>query len=148
MNNPHYFSYSLATIFWVKILKFFDADPGSWIFLTLDPGWKKFGSGITDTGWKKFGSGIPDKHPGSATLITVLSWGNYHYLVEEIIRFHTSDFVRILQTSPSPSIVRLPYVLQVMSLCPVCSVSDLSSSFDADPDPTFSMAPFWASENP
>jgi hypothetical protein len=32
----------------VKILKFFDADadPGSGIFLTVDPGWKKFGSGI------------------------------------------------------------------------------------------------------
>jgi hypothetical protein len=41
------FSESLETIFWAKILKFFDADterdPG--IFLTLDPGWKKFGSG-------------------------------------------------------------------------------------------------------
>jgi hypothetical protein len=37
----------------VKILKFFDADPG----------WKKFGSGIldgknSDPGWKKVGSGI------------------------------------------------------------------------------------------
>jgi hypothetical protein len=30
----------LETMFWVKILKFFDADadPGSGIFLTLDPG--------------------------------------------------------------------------------------------------------------
>jgi hypothetical protein len=28
----------------VKILKFFDADPKSWI--VSDPGWKKFGSGI------------------------------------------------------------------------------------------------------
>ncbi len=42
---------SLETIFWVKkILKFFDADPdpGSEIFLTLDPGsmMEKFGSGI------------------------------------------------------------------------------------------------------
>jgi hypothetical protein len=35
MNNPDHVSESLETIFWVKILKFFDADPG----------WKKFGSG-------------------------------------------------------------------------------------------------------
>jgi hypothetical protein len=39
----------------LKILELFDADPdlGSGIFLTPDPGWKKFRSGI---------------HPGSATL--------------------------------------------------------------------------------
>jgi hypothetical protein len=44
----------------VKIFKFFDADPdpGSGIFLTLDPGWKKFGSGIRD------------KRSGSTTLVT------------------------------------------------------------------------------
>jgi hypothetical protein len=35
-----YFPESLETIFWVKILKFFDADVDS------HPGWKKFGSGI------------------------------------------------------------------------------------------------------
>jgi hypothetical protein len=41
-------SESLEKFFWVKILKFFVAcaDPGSGIFLTLDTGWKKFGSGI------------------------------------------------------------------------------------------------------
>jgi hypothetical protein len=42
--------HGLETIFRVnlKILKFFyaDPDPGSGVFLTLDPGWKKFGSGI------------------------------------------------------------------------------------------------------
>jgi hypothetical protein len=43
-------SESLETIFWVKILKFFDADPGS--------------------GMEKFGSRIRDKHPGFATLAT------------------------------------------------------------------------------
>jgi hypothetical protein len=39
---------SLETIFCVKIHKFFDADPGFDIFLTLDPGsgMKKIGSGI------------------------------------------------------------------------------------------------------
>jgi hypothetical protein len=48
MNNPDHISESLETEFWIKILKFFDADPG----------WKKFGSGIRYTGWKKFGSWI------------------------------------------------------------------------------------------
>jgi hypothetical protein len=36
MNDPDHISENLETIFLVKILKFFDADPG----------WKKFGSGI------------------------------------------------------------------------------------------------------
>ncbi len=53
-----YGSGSLDTIFWVKILKFFDADsdpdPDLGIFLTLDPGWKK--------------NRIRDKHLGSGTL--------------------------------------------------------------------------------
>jgi hypothetical protein len=44
--QPVSYSKSLETIFWIKILKLFDSDPG----------------------WKKFGSGIRDKHPGSATL--------------------------------------------------------------------------------
>jgi hypothetical protein len=38
MNNPDHISENLETIFWVKILKFFDAD--------RDPGWKKFVSGM------------------------------------------------------------------------------------------------------
>jgi hypothetical protein len=49
MNNPDHISESLETIFWVKILKFFDADPGR----------KKFGSGIQDG---------KNSDPGSATL--------------------------------------------------------------------------------
>jgi hypothetical protein len=57
MNNPyHIFSIAYKPIFWVKILKFFDADPGC----------KKFGSGIRV---EKIGSEIRDKHPGSATLL-------------------------------------------------------------------------------
>jgi hypothetical protein len=36
MNDPDQICERLKTIFWVKILKFFD----------VDPGWKKFGSGI------------------------------------------------------------------------------------------------------
>jgi hypothetical protein len=41
---------SLETIFGLKQLKFFDADPG----------------------WNKFGSRIRDKHPGSATLLSTI----------------------------------------------------------------------------
>jgi hypothetical protein len=61
MNIPDYSSESLETDFRVKILIFFDAgpDPGSEIFLILDPGSRM----------QKFESGIRDKHPGSATLI-------------------------------------------------------------------------------
>jgi hypothetical protein len=43
--------------FGLKMLKFFDADPGSGILSTLDPEWK-----IPDPGYKK-------KHSGSATLM-------------------------------------------------------------------------------
>jgi hypothetical protein len=49
MNNPDHISESLETNFWVKILKFNDAGPGS--------------------GMEKFWSGIRDKHPGSATQV-------------------------------------------------------------------------------
>ncbi len=45
--------------FGVKILKFFDEDPGSGMETVR----------IWDPGWKKVGSGIRDKHPGSATLL-------------------------------------------------------------------------------
>jgi hypothetical protein len=66
MNNPDHISESLETIFWVNILKFFDADPGSgmekiWI---RDPGWKKFGSGM-----EKIRIQDREKHPRSATLL-------------------------------------------------------------------------------
>ncbi len=45
MNSPDHISESLETIVWVKLLKFFDADPG----------WEKFGSGM-----EKSGMFIPD----------------------------------------------------------------------------------------
>jgi hypothetical protein len=48
MNNPDHISESLETVFGVKILKFFEADPRS--------------------GLEKIG--IRDKHPGSATLLS------------------------------------------------------------------------------
>jgi hypothetical protein len=57
MNIPDHISESLQTIFWVKILKFFDADADPGIFLSLDPG----------SGMKKIR--IQDKQPGSATLL-------------------------------------------------------------------------------
>jgi hypothetical protein len=53
MNNPDNISQSLETIFWVKMPKFFDGDPG----------WKKFDSEMGK-------NGIRDKHPGSTTLKT------------------------------------------------------------------------------
>jgi hypothetical protein len=46
MNNQDHISEGLEINFWVKILKFFNVDPG----------------------WKKFVTGIRDKHSGSATL--------------------------------------------------------------------------------
>jgi hypothetical protein len=52
----------------VKILEFFDADPGSGMETVR----------IRDPGWKKVGSGIRDKHTGSATLIAVFV--NYYSL--------------------------------------------------------------------
>jgi hypothetical protein len=47
MNKPDHISGSLGTIFYVKILKFFDADPGSGMekIRIRDRGCKKFGSG-------------------------------------------------------------------------------------------------------
>jgi hypothetical protein len=48
MNNAYHISKSLETIFWVKIFKFFYADPGSEM--------------------EKFVSEICDKHPEAATL--------------------------------------------------------------------------------
>jgi hypothetical protein len=56
MNNPGHISESLETIFWDKIHKFFDVDPGSGMEKirirhgkNSDPGWTKFGSWIRQT---------------------------------------------------------------------------------------------------
>jgi hypothetical protein len=54
VNNPDHISEILEAICGVKIVKFFDADPGSGMERNLDPGWEKFGSGIRS------------KQPGSA----------------------------------------------------------------------------------
>jgi hypothetical protein len=52
--QPDHGSYfrELRAIFWVKILKFFDADPG----------WKKFGSGIRNTARMLLAAFSPVKH--------------------------------------------------------------------------------------
>jgi hypothetical protein len=55
MNISDYFPGALKWVLRLKILKFFDADPGSRIFLIRDE--------------KMWIPGIRDKHPGSATLI-------------------------------------------------------------------------------
>jgi hypothetical protein len=56
MNNLDHISESLETLFWVKILKFFDA--------IQDPGWKK----NLDPGSEMEKIRIRYKRPGSATL--------------------------------------------------------------------------------
>ncbi len=60
----------------VKILKFFDADPdsGLGIFLTLDPGWKKFGSGINipDPQHCCYGGGYHSKNAAEHTSMGTL----------------------------------------------------------------------------
>jgi hypothetical protein len=50
MNILDHFSESLETVFRVKILKFFDtdSDPGSCIFLTVDPESRSTGSNMSD----------------------------------------------------------------------------------------------------
>jgi hypothetical protein len=49
-------------MFWVKILKFFDADVDPGIFLALHSGSGMEIIPIRDPEWKKFRSGIRDKH--------------------------------------------------------------------------------------
>jgi hypothetical protein len=47
--DPGSYFRELRNNFWVKMLKFFDADPGGIRnLLTLDPGWKKCGINIPD----------------------------------------------------------------------------------------------------
>ncbi len=60
MNKPVHISESLETIFWIKIFKFFDANPGSEM--------KKFGSGM-----EKFKSGIniPDPQHWVVAVVVV-----------------------------------------------------------------------------
>jgi hypothetical protein len=61
MNNPDHIFESLETIFGVKLLKFFDADPGSGIFFNPGSGMEKIQ--------------IRDKHPVSGTLLMIILFG-------------------------------------------------------------------------
>jgi hypothetical protein len=73
INIPDHISESLGTSFWVKILKFFDAgaDPDLGIFLILDLGLKKFGSGIN----------IPIRNIDSTVPITI----TIHFFLLQIL---------------------------------------------------------------
>jgi hypothetical protein len=62
LNNPDHIFQNSETIFFgggVKILKFFDEDPGSGMETVRirDPGWRQFGSGIRDGDSSDPGSG-------------------------------------------------------------------------------------------
>jgi hypothetical protein len=46
MSNPDHISRSLETIFWVKIFKFLDVDPGPGSEISVIRDGKKFGSGL------------------------------------------------------------------------------------------------------
>jgi hypothetical protein len=84
MNNPDQISESLETIFWVKILKFLDADPGSGLpdGKNSDPGsgMEKFGSGMEKFGSKmeKFGSGIRKNIPDPQHCFHMMIVSKFH----------------------------------------------------------------------
>jgi hypothetical protein len=69
MNIPDHISKSIETIFWVKIIKFFDADPESENLFDPGSGMEKdriWDGKRSDLGWKKIGS--EKKNPGFAAL--------------------------------------------------------------------------------
>jgi hypothetical protein len=68
MNNPDHISKSLETIFWFKILKYFNADPGSGCGIRIRDGKN------SDRGREKVRFWIqnPEKLPGSTTLLEML----------------------------------------------------------------------------
>ncbi len=80
MNNPNHISKNLKIFVWVKILKFLD----------VDPGWKKFVSGIQDEKIR-----IRDR-PGSAklhlvftvTIIYRICSGYCTGLVEKLVKLY------------------------------------------------------------
>jgi hypothetical protein len=77
MNNPDHISECLETIFfWVKILKFFDADPGSGI--------EKFGSWIN----------IPDSQHCYSIIVV---WAGLNLMFSQL-----EKRIRVLNYSPAP----------------------------------------------
>jgi hypothetical protein len=82
MNIPDHISESSETIFWAKILKFFDADADPGFLLTLDP--RSWMGKIR----------IRDKHPGSATLAQVRKMRlkqKVRYLFRKYLRMSGSE---------------------------------------------------------
>jgi hypothetical protein len=88
MNIPDHISESLETIFWVKILKFFDAVPGSGIFMTLDPG-----SGTEKNPDPESGINISDPQHWRKDLKNPLFVQNTRPLENLVLSRHTAENV-------------------------------------------------------
>ncbi len=97
LNNPDHISKSLGTIFSLKYLDSFmaDPDPGSGVFLTLDPG----------SGMAKFGSGIniPDPQHCFFTFLFLLGLRfrkPFCFLIQQFTLSYTSHFKVYLKYIP------------------------------------------------
>jgi hypothetical protein len=95
MNNPDHISESLETMFWVKILKFFDAD--------ADPGSGFFWPRIRDPGLKKFGSGINIPNPQHCESVLRIRIHMFLGLPDP------DPLVRGMDPDPDPSIIMQKY---------------------------------------
>ncbi len=142
MNIPNHNFESLDTIFWVKLLKFFDADPdpGSGILLTLDPvsginipdpqHWYNTVNGLGFTGWweKVCGGRSADnnRQPGIIIKLIYCKLGDlitcflYFLLITGIILFKT--LARKALQNRYPIIVRFFFMLHLYFYIHVCIV--------------------------
>ncbi len=92
MNIPDHISESLETVFRLKMLKFFDADPGyCWTW-------------IRDLGWKKFRFRIRDKHSGPATLKPEVHHLSSHMRPIILVHIRYTDIFRLLSDTSSKSL--------------------------------------------
>ncbi len=88
MNNPDHIFESLETIFWVKILKFFDADLGSRMEKIR----------------------IQDKHPGFATLdFNLLVPVCHHYCIGIVDRVRVEKAKKITGMAPLSDLAPPPF---------------------------------------
>ncbi len=78
MNNPDHIFEILETIFRVKILKVFYADPGWKKIRNRDLGWKKFGSGIRDPQHCGLGYKILPKQRSNVPEVSLPPWGRHN----------------------------------------------------------------------
>jgi hypothetical protein len=108
--QPGSYFRELRNIFWVKILKFFDAAE------------IRDGNNL-DPGWKKFESGIRNKHPGSATLTAIAP----QKLLMKITVNTTHTYM--YRNSTEENSVPDPY-----SLNPIQRAAEYGSNTDPDPD--------------